>query len=555
MSKQTPRFSPAQNPVRDPEHASAPIRTKRAFFLLALTVFIPGGAQVVAGNRTLGRRVLTVTLTCWALIIIGLVVALINRGTVIEVLAKPVIQLILVIVLLLLAAGWMLMFINTLLIIRPRLLTPAMRGVVAASTVVLMVLTGGVLGYGAFILNTGRDTIQNVFASGPSMDPVDGRYNILLMGGDAGAGRTGLRPDSMAVVSIDAKSGRTAMISIPRNLQNAPFPKDSPLHDVYPRGFDCGDECIINALYPTVEADHADLYPGKANPGAEAMMDAATGITGIDVQAYVVIDMDGFSTFIDAMGGVTVESGGWVPYNAKKWPGTLVNTHWFSPGTKKFTGKQALWFARSRDFTTDYHRIRRQQCLQQAMINQFKPSTVLTRFSDIMSAGEDLLETDIPQSQLGSFLNLANKAGKNPFKRLTLGAPDFGTTSDRFSTFPDYSQIHTRVDGLLEEATDAGARAAADKKSAAAAQKKSASADKSASGKTKPSSAAPTKPATDAKSAVPEAIEGNTDPTTVPSTQPDGSPITEKYLVQLEINGQRTLISEIAANNNECSAP
>lgn len=554
MTKQTPMHSAARNPVRDPEHASAPIRTKRAFFLLALTLFIPGGAQVVAGNRTLGRRVLTVTLTCWALIIIGLVVALINRGIVIEVLAKPVAQLILVIALVLLAAGWILMFINTLLIIRPRLLTPAMRGVVAASTVVLMVLTGGVLGYGAFLLNTGRDTIQNVFASGPSMDPVDGRYNILLMGGDAGAGRTGLRPDSMAVVSIDAKSGRTAMISIPRNLQNAPFPQDSPLHDVYPDGFDCGDECIINALYPTVEADHADLYPGKANPGAEAMMDAATGITGIDVQAYVLIDMDGFSSFIDAMGGVTVESGGWVPFNAKKWPGTLVNTHWFSPGTKNFTGKQALWFARSRDFTTDYHRIRRQQCLQQAMINQFKPSTVLTRFSDIMSAGEDLLETDIPQTQLGSFLNLANKAGKTPFKRLTLGAPDFGTTADRFSTFPVYSEIHTRVDGLLEEATDAGARAAAAKKSAAAA-KKSASADQSTSGQAKSSSAAPTKPATDAESAVPEAIEGSTDPDEVPSTQPDGSPITEKYLVQLELNGQRSLISEIAANNNECSAP
>lgn len=554
MTKQTPLHSAARNPVRDPEHASAPIRTKRAFFLLALTVFIPGGAQVVAGNRTLGRRVLTVTLTCWALIIVGLVIALINRGIVIEVLAKPVVQLILVIALVLLAAGWIVIFINTLLIIRPRLLTPAMRGVVAASTVVLMVLTGGVLGYGAFLLNTGRDTIQNVFASGPSMDPVDGRYNILLMGGDAGAGRTGLRPDSMAVVSIDAKSGRTAMISIPRNLQNTPFPKDSPLHDVYPDGFDCGDECIVNALYPTVEADHADLYPGKANPGAEAMMDAATGITGIDVQAYVLIDMDGFSSFVDAMGGVTVESGGWVPYNAKKWPGTLVNTHWFSPGTKNFTGKQALWFARSRDFTTDYHRIRRQQCLQQAMINQFKPSTVLTRFSDIMSAGEDLLETDIPQSQLGSFLNLANKAGKTPFKRLTLGAPDFGTTADRFSTFPVYSEIHTRVDGLLEEATDAGARTAAAKKSAADA-KKSASADKSTSGKTKSSSSAPTKPATDAESAVPEAIEGNTDPETMPSTQPDGSPITEKYLVQLELNGQRTLISEIAANNNECSAP
>lgn len=541
------------NPVRDPEQASAGTRTKRAFFLLALTVFIPGGAQVVAGNRTLGRRVLPVTLTCWAILLVGIVVALVNQGLVIELLARPTVQLILAIALAVLAIGWVLMFINTLVIIRPGLLTPGMRGIVAACTVVLMVITGGALGYGSFILNTGRDTIQNVFASGPSMDPVDGRYNILLMGGDAGADRVGLRPDSMTLVSIDAKSGRTAMISIPRNLQNAPFPADSPLRKVFPAGYNCGDECIINSLYPVVEEKYADLYPGKKNPGAEAMMDAVTGITGVQVQAYVVVDMGGFSSFIDAMGGVTVESGGWVPYNAKKWPGTNINTHWFAPGKHEFTGKQALWFARSRDFTTDYHRIRRQQCLQQAMINQFKPSTVLTKFSGIMSAGEDLVETDIPQTQLGSFINLANKTRKTPFKRLTLGAPDFST---KFSTFPDFGLIHTRVDALLQEATKEGAAAAEKSKKAAAASKSAAA--KNAAGESSQGSEstnAATKSATDAESMTEEEIEPGSDPASVPATQPDGSPITEQYLVQLELNGQRTLISEIAANNNECKAP
>lgn len=540
------------NPVREPEKASARTRTKRAFFLLALTVFIPGGAQVVAGNRTLGRRVLAVTLTCWAVVIIGIVVALVNQGLIIELLARPMVQLILAIVLALLAIGWILMFINTLAIIRPSLLAPGMRGIVAACTVVLIVITGGALGYGSYILNTGRDTIQNVFASGPSMDPVDGRYNILLMGGDAGADRVGLRPDSMTLVSIDAKSGRTAMISIPRNLQNAPFPADSPLHEVFPDGYNCGDECIINSLYPLVEEKYKDLYPGKKNPGAEAMMDAVTGITGVQVQSYVVVDMGGFSSFIDAMGGVTVDSGGWVPYNAKKWPGTDIKTHWFAPGKQEFTGKQALWFARSRDFTTDYHRIRRQQCLQQAMINQFKPSTVLTKFSGIMSAGEDLVETDIPQTQLGSFINLANKTRKTPFKRLTLGAPDFST---KFSTFPDFNLIHTRVAGLLQEATKDGAAAAEKSKKAAAASKAAArkSASQSSQG-SQPTNAA-TKSATDADSKTQEEIEPGSDPASVPTTQPDGSPITEKYLVQLELNGQRTLISEIAANNNECSAP
>lgn len=540
------------NPVREPEGASPRIRTKRAFFLLALTVFIPGGAQVVAGNRTLGRRVLAVTLACWAVIVATLAVALVNRGVLIELLAKPQVQLVLAIVLALLAIGWVLMFINTLLIIRPALLTPGIRGLVAGCAVVLMAITGGALGYGSYVLNTGRDTIQNVFASGPSMDPVDGRYNILLMGGDAGADRVGLRPDSMTLVSIDAKSGRTALISIPRNLQNAPFPADSPLRSVYPNGYNCGDECIINSLYPVVAQQHADLYPGADDPGAEAMMDAVTGITGVQVQAYVVVDMAGFSSFIDAMGGVTVESGGWVPYNAKKWPGTDIRTHWFAPGTHEFTGKQALWFARSRDFTTDYHRIRRQQCLQQAMINQFQPTTVLSRFSEIMAAGQNLVETDIPQSQLGSFINLADKARKNPFKRLTLGAPDF---SSRFSTYPDFGLIHTRVDALLQEATKEGAKAAAASKKAAADSKAASKSADSPAGSTGTGTSSPS--GSSGKDAASGADAGSSvsGPSSGPTTQPDGSPITEKYLVQLEINGQRTLISEIAANNDECSTP
>ncbi|WP_372696917.1 LCP family protein [Arthrobacter sp. JSM 101049] len=540
------------NPVREPEGASPRIRTKRAFFLLALTVFIPGGAQVVAGNRTLGRRVLAVTLACWAVILGALVVALVNRGVLIELLAKPQVQLVLAIVLALLAIGWVLMFINTLLIIRPALLTPGIRGLVAACAVILMAITGGALGYGSYVMNTGRDTIQNVFASGPSMDPVDGRYNILLMGGDAGADRIGLRPDSMALVSIDAKSGRTAMISIPRNLQNAPFPADSPLRKIYPDGYNCGDECIINSLYPVVAQQHADLYPDSDNPGAEAMMDAVTGITGVQVQAYVVVDMAGFSSFIDAMGGVTVKSGGWVPYNAKKWPGTNIPTHWFAPGTHEFTGKQALWFARSRDFTTDYHRIRRQQCLQQAMLNQFQPATVLSRFSEIMAAGQNLVETDIPQSQLGSFINLADKARKNPFKRLTLGAPDF---SSKFSTYPDFGLIHTRVDALLQEATKEGAQAAAASKKAAAASKAASKSAESATGSATADTSSGSGSSgqdTGSESDTDDSVSG---PSSGPTTQPDGSPITEQYLVQLEINGQRSLISEIAANNDECSAP
>jgi len=553
------------DPLRHPEEQSAPTRTKRAWVLWLLTIFVPGGAQVVAGNKRLGRAALTVTVTCWILIVVAIILALVHRAWLVSLVASGTFQLLGGVLLALLALGWLILFLNTLGIIRPGLLAPGMKSIVTVAVVLGVVVTTGSLGYGSYVLLKGRSALSGIFAGGPPIDPVDGRYNILVMGGDAGSDRIGLRPDSSAVWSIDAKSGRTAVMSIPRNLQNVPFPDSSPMHKVYPDGYNCGDECIFNAIYPTVDEKYKDLYPGVAEPGAQATMEAATAVTGLQVNSYVVVDMAGFRQLIDALGGVDITSGGWVPYNAKKpWAGTTVRTHWFAPGKHHFNGSQALWFARSRDFTTDYHRIRRQQCLQQALINQFTPQTVLTKFTAIMDTTSDVVHTNLPQKQLGDFLNLADKARKNPFLRLTLGAPDFGTAGEKFSTYPDYDKIHTRVAALVKRATDDGAKAAADSSKSSAASSSKASGSGSASsgnsgssgssgtsgssGSSASSTSQPGSTADDSDSALKHEGEA------IPTAQPDGSPITEKYLVQLEINGQDGLIESIAQNNDACKA-
>ncbi len=456
------------DPVRNPQSAPSGARTKRAFILLLLTLVLPGSAQVVAGNRMLGRRALQVTFTAWALILAALVLAFTNRALLVNILTNGWASFVLMVVLALLAAGWAFLFLNTLRIIRPPLLERRVRPVVAGLLAVLMVGTSGGLAYGAYMLNVSRSAVGSIFSSGPSFDPVDGRYNFLLMGGDAGEDRTGLRPDSMSVISVDAKTGKSITFSLPRNFQNAPFPDDSPLASVYPDGYNCGDECILNSLYQTVVENHPDLYPESTDPGAEAMMDAASGILGLEVQAYVIVDMEGFSTLIDAMGGITINAGGWVPITAGEIPGT--NRHyppdgWIAPGTQKMDGYTALWYARSREFVTDYHRIARQQCVQQAMVAQLDPATLLTRFQAIASAGEQIVKTDIPQHQLGSFLDLALKAKGQPMERLTIGPPDFGTAADNFVTYPDFTLIQSRVadmiSGQVAEPAEAPAEAPA----------------------------------------------------------------------------------------------
>ncbi|MCV9992939.1 LCP family protein [Paeniglutamicibacter sp. ZC-3] len=537
----TRRSSHDPDLLPDPVSAPAPVRSKRALFLLLLTTFFPGSAQWVSGNRALGGFVMRVTITCWALLMVVLALALLKRDWLLGFFAQAWVQLGSSLLLVVLAAGWLLMFLNTLAIIRPRYLAPGARiGLTATLLVVALAITGS-LGYGAFVMNKGRETISSVFTAGPAFKPVDGRYNIAVFGADSAGNREGVRTDSMSLLSVDAKTGKSLLISIPRNMQNAQFSKDSPMRKIYPEGYNCGDECLFNAIYRDATDNHADLYPDAANPGAEATMDAIEGSTGLKVQSYVMIDMAGFAGFINAMGGVKVDSGGWVPYNGKSWPNSSVNTHWFAPGEQTLTGKQALWFARSRDFTSDYHRIARQQCLQQAMISQFSPKTMLTRFTSIMDAGEQLVETDIPQQQLGSFLNLADKARQTPFKRLTLGAPDFGSAGDKFSTYPKFDEIHSRIDELIAAQNESPAKKSAEATKESAKEKESSAPAKS------------TKDSGTERNSEPGKI--NTAPSDAPTAQPDGSELTERYLVTLEQIGRTDLLAKIAANNNECSVP
>ena len=98
------------------------------------------------------------------------------------------------------------------------------------------------------------------------------RVNTLLIGSDAGKDRWGTRTDSMMVVSTNTKTGDTLLIGIPRNLERVPFPESNPLHALYPNGYDCGDECLMNGIWTLAEG-RPDLFPGVKNPGRQSTVD------------------------------------------------------------------------------------------------------------------------------------------------------------------------------------------------------------------------------------------------------------------------------------------
>ncbi len=96
-------------------------------------------------------------------------------------------------------------------------------------------------------------------------------------------------------------------------------------------------------------------------------------------------------------------------------------------------GDTAQWYARSRYTTNDWDRMKRQRELQEAILTQFNPANILARFQDVAAAGSDIIQTDLPQSMLGYFVDLAVKSRALPVQSADLGRFNVtGKEEDRF---------------------------------------------------------------------------------------------------------------------------
>jgi polyisoprenyl-teichoic acid--peptidoglycan teichoic acid transferase len=230
------------------------------------------------------------------------------------------------------------------------------------------------------------------------------RVNVLLVGGDAGPGRFGLRSDSMVVVSIDPTSGDTVMISVPRNLSRLPFPAGTPLADRYPNGFND----LANAVYPYVNR-HRQLAGGGSDAGLQALKLGLAQLLGMPINYYVLVDMAGFVDVVDALGGVDLVVGKRVPAPGAPPKSKHPIPDWFEKGPQHMDGTLALAYARSRKADSDYQRMARQRCVLAAMATAATPGAVVAGLTDLLAAFGDAVRTDIPRERLGDFVQLIDR--------------------------------------------------------------------------------------------------------------------------------------------------
>jgi LCP family protein required for cell wall assembly len=392
-------------------------RARRPLFAALLSFLLPGAGQLYLGRRWRGWAMLLVTAGC-----VTMAVGLLSDPTA---LSRMAVEPGALLALLLADVGLLVFRVVAvvdayLLATRGRVLTAPgqVRRFTAVGLAGILALTAAPHAAAAFYDLKAYDLLTSVFsgadpgwkASGRGgggrdvVTAIPGRVTMLLLGGDAGPDRRGLRTDTMIVASFDVRTGRAALFGLPRNLVRAPLPP-GPAADFF------GCRCFprpLNELYAFAELERRDLFPAGERPGVLALAGVAEALLGLPIDHYALVDLKGFVDVVDALGGVTVEVNKPIDIAVDRL-GTK-GSQWayvISPGRKHFNGFTALAYVRSRKTTSDYDRMQRQRCLLSSLARQTDPAEVLRAFPKLANVVKRSIVTDIPAGRLPALLEAA----------------------------------------------------------------------------------------------------------------------------------------------------
>ena len=323
------------------------------------------------------------------------------------------------------------------------------------------------------------------------VDP--GRLTVLLVGGDAGPGRSGLRTDTMMVATIDVDTGAVAIFGLPRNFKGVPLPEkfhdlfiddelavreaswtDDNLDGIPDQWVDLdGDlipdepefescDCYMEMLNTVYGRTHewTSSYPDSPDPGMSALRDVIEEFLQIDIDYYVLVDMAAFVKGIDAIGGVDVmvQQPLHVTVSAP-WEGSPKASVSVEPGMNHLSGLEALAYSRWRHGSSDYARMVRQRCLVRATVAQANPGDLLLSFPEIASVIEDYVVTDIPANFLPDLVRVAGRINFDDIATVGLVPPYYVIErAPGGYPIPDVDRIRAKVRQVLDEGVTAQSR-------------------------------------------------------------------------------------------------
>lgn len=211
----------------------------------------------------------------------------------------------------------------------------------------------------------------------------DELVNIVLLGSDGDiVGDNTIRTDTMVIVSINTRTQTVSMLNLPRDLfVYVPTPTMAR----------------INTVYGIGESQ------GWSGGGFGLLRETIFYNFGIQVHYHALVEITGLVEIIDTVGGVNIAVDcdyedpplidADVPAGAI---GPDENNVYVLPvGYYEFTGREAMWFARTRGNSDDFDRGRRQVQLLESIFRTARDNGQISQIPDLWSDLTQIVETDI----------------------------------------------------------------------------------------------------------------------------------------------------------------
>jgi LCP family protein required for cell wall assembly len=206
----------------------------------------------------------------------------------------------------------------------------------------------------------------------PEISQAKGTVNIALLGSDIRPNDGGWRTDTILIVSLDPSAGRARVVALPRDLY------------VYIPGW---------------RVDRINVADVRG--GFDMLAQTIQYNLGIPVDHMMRIDFSGFTRVVDTLGGLEVNSTGYLNDECRgKW--------WsFAPGVYHMDGYEALCYVRMRKASSDYDRLRREQEVLLAIFDRLISLNGLSRVPELYEQFHTLVKTDLEVNDLLTLVPLA----------------------------------------------------------------------------------------------------------------------------------------------------
>ena len=347
----------------------------------------------------------------------------------------------------------------------PRTRRPAM--VVARITAALIAISALAITGSAWQWQSAKNKLLNtIVALDPNSSDIrdpgaqNGDENFLIVGVDSrigansevGAGDTsmveGARADTIMLVNIPANRERVVAVSFPRDLAITPMNCQSwdPATAKYGPVYDENTaEWSDNERYTTTKLNSA-----YALGGPKCLVKVIQKISGLAINRFMAVDFAGFSTMVDALGGVEVCSP--TPLEDAELGAVLATA-----GRQRLDGHTALNYVRARSIATedngDYGRIKRQQLFLSSLLRSIISTETLfdyNKLDDVVNMFID--DSFVDNVRTGDLVQLGQSLqGINAGRITFVTVPTTGYADAEGNEEPRTEDVRALFDAIIDD--------------------------------------------------------------------------------------------------------